>query len=196
MNSTLWARIPGVMKSRYGRSSVGMPRTWVNTSPKSSSQRAGCTARVRMSVGSWRSLRASRSTMVKVAARKRRGPVSAARGRSLAGLAQPARGAAFAGSLTVRSYPFLAGPRIVGEHVVERGSRPPDTGLERGRGAERREAAVMQNGHPVTQVIRLVHVVRGQHDGRAVLRPQLLDVLPDDLPRDRVQADRRLVQEQ
>src|SRR5260370_882883 len=43
-----------------------MARRRVNTSPNISSHRAGCTVRVSISVGSWRSLRTSHSAMVNI----------------------------------------------------------------------------------------------------------------------------------
>src|SRR5580693_9309028 len=67
--------------------------------------------------------------------------------------------------------------------------------LQRLRGVEHDDAAVVHDRDAVA-VLRLVHVVGGQEDGDVLARLQLADVAPDRAARLRVQADRRLVQEQ
>src|ERR1700677_1074850 len=70
-----------------------------------------------------------------------------------------------------------------------------DGGLQRHRGVDRHDVAVVDDGDPVA-VLRLVHVMRGEEDRDVLALLELVDVLPDRYPGLRVKPHRRLVEEQ
>ena len=72
---------------------------------------------------------------------------------------------------------------------------PPISRFRRRRRVQRLDLAVVDDGDAVA-VLGLVHVVRGHEDGDADLVAQPADVAPDGVARLRVEADRRLVEEQ
>src|SRR5690349_9629289 len=124
----------------------------VKVSPKTSSQSAGCTVRVRMSVGSWRSLRTSHSAMFSVlrtkSSARRHGegaapdevpPHGIATGadvRGMAASAEPAGGTARSGCITEAASTFQHITCVVGEHVIQGGVGLPDGRLEIGGRAD------------------------------------------------------------
>ena len=68
-------------------------------------------------------------------------------------------------------------------------------GLERLRGVLGDQEPVRDDPHAVGELVRLLQVLRGQEDRRAVV-VQGLDLLPDRLAADRVEAGGRLVEEE
>ena len=66
---------------------------------------------------------------------------------------------------------------------------------ELGRRAEGDELAVVDDGHPIAEALRLVHVVGGQDDGLAP-RAQRRDGVPERAARLRIEPGRRLVEKQ
>jgi len=70
-----------------------------------------------------------------------------------------------------------------------------DTGLQGLGRVDRHDLAVVDDRDPVA-VLGLVHIVRGEEDRDVLTGLQVVDVLPDRGARLRVQADRRLVQEE
>ena len=75
-------------------------------------------------------------------------------------------------------------------------TRSPSAGLEPRRGVVGDDQAVVDDDHPVGDRVGLLEVVGGQHDRGAVLRVQPLDLLLEVGPVLRVEAGRRLVEEQ
>ena len=70
-----------------------------------------------------------------------------------------------------------------------------DLGLERRRGALGDDLARVDDPDPVGELVGLLQVLRGEEDRRALV-VQLLDLLPDRLARDGVEAGGRLVEEE
>jgi len=66
--------------------------------------------------------------------------------------------------------------------------------LERGRGVQREDLAVIHDGDPVAELVGLFHVVRGEHD-RLAVAVQLAEQVPQRQAALRVQARGRLVEE-
>ena len=83
--------------------------------------------------------------------------------------------------------------RAVGEPDLE--VRLADLGLERGRRALGDDPPVVDDPDPVGELVGLLEVLGGEEDGRA-LAVQRRDLLPDRLAADRVEAGRRLVEEE
>src|SRR5487761_81960 len=84
---------------------------------------------------------------------------------------------------------------VVAEDVVERGL-VTEPSPQRSRSPGDADLGPVHQRDPVAVGVGLVHVVGGHQHGHLVLGAQLGDVLPDDAAGDRVQADRRLVQNQ
>src|SRR5690242_1814964 len=72
------------------------------------------------------------------------------------------------------------------------GAQRPD---ELERGAERDDFPVIDDRHAVAENLRLVHVVRRQHD-RAAERFELGDQIPELAPRLRIESRSRLVEKE
>src|ERR1035437_842486 len=167
-----------------------MARVFAITWPKTSSHSSGCTARVISSVGSWRSLRSSPSAIAEEWRTKRipAGGSAQTAGRSarssdvtvlaslLAGLAQPR-----AGEIRKCIVEALALARLRGEFL---------------RRPERHELAQVHEADATAEFGRLVHVVRGQQDGRSFCLTKPPDVVPDSPPGGGIQPHGWLVQEE
>ena len=74
--------------------------------------------------------------------------------------------------------------------------RRAEAGDQLGGRAERDRAAVVDDHHAVAELRRLFHVVRGQHDGAAVLVAVRADHVPQRASRLGIESRRRLVEEQ
>ena len=145
-------------------SPVGIARAWASTSPKTSSQSSGWTARVSSSVGSWRAC----ATRPARPSRRPGGSRTAA-----GGSAQAAGRAARSSDVTIgTSSPLLVERRAgeVREHVVQAGAGA-DLGGERLGGTQGDELAEMHDPDALAQLGRLVHVMRGEQDRGALARP-------------------------
>ena len=68
--------------------------------------------------------------------------------------------------------------------------------LEFCRRIERHEQPVVHDRDPVAEPVGFVHVMRRQQDGQAGRFFQLVDHFPDGAARDRIEARRRLVEEE
>src|SRR3954469_8164092 len=68
--------------------------------------------------------------------------------------------------------------------------------LELGGRADRAQPAAMHERDPLAELVGLVHVVRREQDRHAALLAQPGDEVPHRAARDRVEADRRLVEDQ
>src|ERR1017187_1660383 len=192
--STLCARIPGAMKSRYGTLPVCIAPLRENTCPKMSSHSAGWSARVTSSVKSWRSLRSSNSVMTNVFSME---PVKgwinvAVMG---VGLAKALGRSAFGGNVAEAAAGIGRRAGIVDEDVIQRVAGA-QRGLEFLGGAKRGHFAEVHDGHAIAILLRLLQVMRGEEQGRAVVGPQVDQMFPNSVARNRIQADRRLIEEQ
>src|SRR5208283_3743421 len=127
---------------------VGMARARPNTWPNTSSQSAGCTDRVKTSVGSRRSLRSSTSAMANVSR------VNSAIADTQS--AKAPRRSSGPGHVTIRSSFVDGAPREVHEDVVQ-GRAVADRGLELGRRAERDDPALVHDRQPLAERFGLVH---------------------------------------
>src|ERR1017187_4116697 len=192
--STLCARMPGAMKSRYGMLPVCIAPLRENTCPKMRSHSAGWRARVTSSVKSWRSLRSSNSVMTNVFSMKPvKGRISVAV--MGVGLAKALGRSAFGGNVAEAAAGIQRCAGIVDEDVIQ-GVAGAQRGLEFLGGAERGHFAEVHDGHAITILLRLLQVMRGEEQGRAVVGPQVDQMFPNSVARNRIQADRRLIEEQ
>src|SRR4051794_11026197 len=85
--------------------------------------------------------------------------------------------------------------RVVAEDVVERGARA-ERRLELGGRAAGAQSPAVHERDPLAELVGLVHVVRREQDRHAALLAQSRDEIPHGAARDRVEADRRLVEDQ
>src|ERR1039458_10687706 len=140
--STLCARIPGAMTSRYGTLPVCIARLRETPCPKRSSHSAGWRARVTSSVKSWRSLRSSNSVMTNVFSMKPvKGWISVAV--MVVGLAKALGGSAFGGNVAKAAAGIQRCAGIVDEDVIQRVAGA-QRGLEFLAGARSEERRVGQ----------------------------------------------------
>ena len=86
-------------------------------------------------------------------------------------------------------------PRELDEDVVERRAGA-DAGASGRPATQRRDAAGMHDGEHVAERLGLLHVVRGDQDGRRELAPARAQFVPDGAARDGIEADRGLVEKQ
>src|ERR1700674_648792 len=141
-----------------------MARTRENTSPKISSHKAGCTARVNTSVGSWRNLRTSHSAIISVFLKKL--PVAASR-ETCCGCAhtmvlpKSPRCAAGSCSFTVTSSRFQGVPCIMDKHIVECRLLATHCGFEILRSVKRNDVASVHNPYTIAEAISFLHGMRG-----------------------------------
>src|SRR5262245_822826 len=144
-----------------------------------------------MSRWSCRSLRSSAQPIATVPSRRR----AARTGSSLsADSGEPARTSAARADIP-EAPPFLEpAARHLREDVFERRHAEPLPQLA-GR-PERGDRSEFHDRDPVALALRLLHLVRGDEDRRPGLLAQELEPLPDQPSRGRVEADRRLVEEQ
>src|SRR5580704_7246094 len=144
--------MPGVMNARYETLPVGMPRTRLNTCPKTTSQSVGCTARVNNSVGSRSSFFISTSAMAALSEKTLK-TRDADASREAAGNVACALDVAIISSLVNRA------AAVVREHVVERGVRSQRLFQFR-RLADHADSSLMHDGQLVAQRFGFVHIVR------------------------------------
>src|ERR1022692_4717819 len=192
--STLCARMPGAMKSRYGTLPVCIAPLRENTCPKMSSHSAGWRARVTSSVKSWRSLRSSNSVMTNVFSMK---PVKGRINVAVmgVGLAKALFGSAFGGNVAEAAAGIERRAGIVYEDVIQRVASA-QRGLEFLGGAKRGHLAEVHDRHAVAIFLRLLQVMCGEEQGRAVVGSQVDQMFPNSVTRNRIQANRRLIEEQ
>src|ERR1035438_6444643 len=192
--STLCARIPGAMKSRYGTLPVCIAPLRENTCPKMSSHSAGWRARVTSSVKSWRSLHSSNSVMTNVFSMK---PIKGRINVAVmgVGLAKALGGSAFGGNIAETAAGIECRAGIVDEDVIQRVAGA-QRGLEFLGGAKRGHLAEVHDRQAVTIFLRLLQVMRGEEQGGAVVGAQIDQMFPNSVTRNRIQADRRLIEEQ
>src|ERR1700722_1133026 len=132
--------IPGARKSRYDLPPVGIACSRLNVSPKTTSHRTGCTARVKSSVRSWLSFCSSTRQNVPTRLGNRRQMLG---GAASATSANTLCGPASSSDLTQASFRAVADERlarVAAEDVLER-RVGPDCGLQLVGGAARA-------GHP------------------------------------------------
>src|SRR6266550_974146 len=78
---------------------------------------------------------------------------------------------------------------------LQRDQITANTALELGGRSQGDDPTLVDDRDPITE-LRLVHVVRGHEERYALAAPQLVQVVPDVLPRLRVESEGRLVEEQ
>src|ERR1017187_3378808 len=164
-----------------------------NTCPKISNQSAGCRARVMSSVKSWRSLRNSNSVMTNVFSMK---PVKGWMKAAVIGLglAKALGRRAFGGYVAEVAAGIKRAAGIVDEDIIQRVARAK-RGFEFFAGAKRSHLAQVHDRHAITMALRLLQVMGGEKQGRAVIGPQINEMFPNRVARNRVQPDGRLIEE-
>src|ERR1017187_2218143 len=164
-----------------------------NTCPKMSSQSAGWRARVMSSVKSWRSLRNSNSVMTNVFSMK---PVKGWMKAAVIGfgLAKALGCSAFGGYVAEGAAGIQGAAGIVYEDLIQRVARA-ERGLEFFARAKRSHLAQVHDRDAITMALRLLKVMGGEEQGRAIVGPQINEVFPNRVARNRVQSDGRLVEE-
>src|ERR1035438_1268868 len=191
---TLCARMPGAMKSRYGMLPVCIAPLRENTCPKMSSQSAGWRARVMSSVKSWRSLRNSNSVVTNVFSMKpAKGWMKAAV--IGVGLTKALGRGAFGGCVAEGATGIKGAAGIVDEDVIQRVAGAK-RGLELFAGAQRSHLAQVHDRDAITMALRFLQVMGGEEQGRAIVGPQINEVLPNRVARNRVQPNGRLIEEE
>src|ERR1039458_10051553 len=165
-----------------------------NTCPKMSSQSAGWRARVMSSVKSWRSLRNSNSVMTNVFSMK------PAKGWMKAavigfGLAKALGRGAFGGCVAEGATGIKGAAGIVYEDLIQRVARA-ERGLEFFARAKRSHLAQVHDRDAITMALRLLQVMGGEEQGRAIVGPQINEGFPKRVARNRVQPDGRLIEEE
>src|ERR1035437_6444621 len=159
-----------------------------------SSQSAGWRARVMSSVKSWRSLRNSNSVMTNVFSMKpAKGWMKAAV--IGVGLAKALGRGAFGGCVAEGATGIKGAAGIVDEDVIQRVAGAK-RGLEFFAGAQRSHLAQVHDRHAITMALRLLEVMGGEEQGRAVVGPQIHEMFPNRVARNRVQPDGRLIEEE
>src|ERR1019366_2808359 len=186
--------MPGAMKSRYGILPVCIAPLRENTCPKMSSQSAGWRARVMSSVKSWRSLRNSNSVMTNVFPMK---PVKGEMKAAVIGLelAMPPGRSAFGGYGAEAAAGIKDVAGIVDEDVIQC-MADAKRGFEFFAGTKRSQLAQVHDCNAITMALRLLEVMGREEQGRAVVAPQINEMSPDSIARNRVQSDGRLIEEE
>src|ERR1035438_3119261 len=158
-----------------------------------SSQSAGWRARVMSSVKSWRSLRNSNSVMTNVFSMKL---VIGWMNAAVIGLelAEALGRSSFSGYVAEGATGVQGGAGIVDEDVIQRVAGAK-RGLELFAGAQRSHLAQVHDRHTITMALRLLQVMGGEEQGRAVVDPQVHEMFPGRVARDRVQPNGRLIEE-
>src|ERR1019366_6472202 len=166
-----------------------------NTCPKISSHSAGWRARVTSSVKSWRSLRNSNSVMTKVFSMK---PVKGWMKVAVIRL----RLAKALGRRALGGYGAEVAARIEGaagvadEDLIQRVDAAAQRGLEFLAGAQRIQLAQVHDGDAIAMALRLLQIMSGEEQCGAVVGPQIGEMFPDSVARNRVEPDGRLIEEQ
>src|ERR1035437_391281 len=159
-----------------------------------SSQSAGWRARVMSSVKSWRSLRNSNSVMTNVFSTKPvKGWIKAAV--IGVGLAKALGRGAFGGCVAEGATGIKGAASIVDEDVIQRMSGAK-RGLELLAGAQRSHLAQVHDRDAITMALRLLQIMGGEEQGRAIVGPQINEMFPNRVARNRVQPDGRLIEEE
>src|ERR1019366_4451776 len=166
-----------------------------NTSPKMSSQSAGCRARVTSSVKSWRSLRNSNSVMTNVFSMKLAKGWMKVAVMGL-GLAKALRRCAFGAYVVEVAAGFKGAAGIVNEDIIERVAAVAQRGLEFFTGAKRIQFAQVHDRDTIAIALRLLQVMGREEQGRSVVGPQINQMFPNSIARNRVQPDGRLIEEE
>src|ERR1035437_9546051 len=166
-----------------------------NTCPKISNQSAGCRARVMSSVKSWRSLRNSNSVMTNVFSMK---PVKGWMKVAVIGLglAKALGRSAFGGYVAEGAAGIESAAGIVDEDLIQRVAAAAQRGLQFFAGAQRSHFAQVHDRHAIAMALRLLQVMGGEEQGRAVVGPQIDEMFPNSVARNRVQPDGRLIEEE
>src|ERR1035441_2371827 len=164
------------------------------TCPKMSSQSAGCRARVISSVKSWRSLRNSNSVMTNVFSMK---PVTGRMNVAVivVELAKALGRGAFGGCVAEGATGIQGAAGIVDEDVIQRVTGAKGC-LEFFAGAQRSDLAQVHDRDAITMALRFLQVMGGEEQGRAVVGPQINEMFPNRVARNRVQTDGRLIEEE
>src|SRR5262245_41225765 len=165
----------------------------LNVVPKISSHSAGWIARVTSSVRSWRIFWISTRQNVAMRLPSHRHAGGAGGGANAAS-AEAAGDAPGATNVTELSSLLERVTRVVAEDVVQRRLRP-EAGFELGRGADGADAAAVHERDAVAELLRLFHVVRREQHGDP-LGPQRAEPVPDGVATDRIEPDRRLVEDE
>src|ERR1700730_8389214 len=145
-----------------------MPRTRLKTSPNTTSQSTGCTARASTSVGSRITFSSSTWAMAALSLKKSRNADDSAEAISCAsGLAD----------VTIISFLLYGAPAVMREDIVERGPRAQAT-LELRRLSYCGDLAQMQDGQRIAQRVRLFHGMGRDQDRHLIIAAQFEEAFP------------------
>src|ERR1700683_2269371 len=165
-----------------------MPRTRLNTLPKTTIHRTGCTARARTSVGSRRSFFSSISAMAAVCWKK----AKTAEG---SGSAETANCAPCCADVTIASLLLNRTAAVMNEDVVERGAGS-DAGFQVGGVADGGHFAEMHDGQEIAKLVGFVHGVRGDQNSHLICAAQFEQAFPHGTAGDGIESDGGLVEKQ
>src|SRR5579872_3859273 len=165
-----------------------MPRTRLNTLPKTTIHRTGCTARARTSVGSRRSFFSSISAMAAVCWKN-------AKTADRSGSAETASCAPGCADVTIASLLLNGTAAVMNEDVVERGAGS-DAGFQVGRRADGGNFAEMHDGQGIAELLGFVHAMGGDQDGHLIRAAQLEQAFPDRAASDGIESDGGLIEKQ
>src|ERR1035438_4146570 len=112
------------------------------------------------------------------------------------GLAKALGRGAFGGYVAEVAAGIKGAASIVREDLIQRVAAAAQRGLEFFAGAKRGHLAQVHDRDAIAITLRLLQVVRGEEQGRAVVGPQIDEMLPNSVARNRIEADRRLIEEQ
>src|SRR5271157_2804138 len=171
---------------------IAPPRA--NTCPKISSQSAGWRARVMSSVKSWRSLRNSNSVMTNVFSMK---PIKEWMNVAVMGLglAKTLGRGAFGGYAAEGSTGIKGAAGIVDKDLIQRVAAAAKRSFKLFYCAKGIHLAQVHDREAIAMALRLLQVMGGEEQGRAVVGPQIDQMFPDSIARNRVQPDGRLIEE-
>src|SRR5579862_5591069 len=163
-----------------------MAWTRLNTCPKTAIHRTGWTARARTSVGSRRSFLSSILATAEVSRKKSRIPEDSPEATNCV----PS-----AADVTIAPFLLQRASAVANEDVVQVCVRP-DAGLQVRRPSDGGDFSKMEDGQLIAQLVGLIHPVRGEQHGHAILFAKLQQALPDAAPGDGVETHGRLIEEQ
>src|ERR1039458_3152705 len=146
------------------------------------------------SVKSWRSLRNSNSVMTNVFS------IKPAKGWMKAavigvGLTKALGRGAFGGCVAEGATGIKGAAGIVDEDVIQRAAGVK-RGLELFAGAQRSHLAQVHDRDAITMALRFLQVMGGEEQGRAIVGPQINEMLPNRVARNRVQPDGWFIEEE
>src|ERR1035437_1382684 len=110
-------------------------------------------------------------------------------------LAQALGRGAFGGHVAKGATGIKGGAGIVHEDLIQRVAAAAQRGLEFMAGAKRGHLPPVQDRDAITMALCLLHVMGGEEQGRAIVGPQIDEMFPNRIARDRVQPDGRLIEE-